>query len=115
MVEVPQHIVAAMTNDPDDRHVVAAAIVAKAQIIVTSNLKDFSAEALEPWGIEAWHPDDFLLELDNQFPRKMIQVIRQQSEDLQNPPLTVAELLDKLEKNNKVKKFTANIRLHNIF
>lgn len=98
MVEVPSELVAVMNNDPGDRHVVAAAIIAKAEVIVTSNLKHFPAEALIPYKIEAWHPDDFLVHLDELFPEKMIQVIRQQSKDLKNPPLTVIELLNKLEK-----------------
>jgi predicted nucleic acid-binding protein len=50
-----------MSNDPKDRHVVAAAVRCNAQVIVTSNLKDFQPEALAEWGIEAQHPDDFLL------------------------------------------------------
>lgn len=111
-VEVPEQVFALMTNHPGDRHVVAAAIVAKAEVIVTANLDDFPAAALKPWNIEAWHPDDFLVYLNNQFPGKMIEVIRQQAEDLKNPPLTVPELLDKLEKNNNVKKFVRSIRFH---
>jgi predicted nucleic acid-binding protein len=59
IVEVPEHLVASMTNHPGDYHVVAAAIVAKAKVIVTADLDDFPAEALKPWDIEAWHPDDF--------------------------------------------------------
>ncbi|MBU7581686.1 MAG: PIN domain-containing protein [Nostoc sp. TH1S01] len=112
IVEVPLHLVAAMTNDPGDRHVVAAAIVAKAEIIVTSNLKDFPLEALAPWGIKAWHPDDFLVYLDEHFPGKMFQVIQQQSEDLENPPMSVAQLLNKLEKKNQVPNFAKTIRCY---
>ena len=110
MVEVPPELVAVMNNDPGDRHVVAAAIIAKAEIIVTSNLKHFPKSTLTPYNIEAWHPDDFLVHLDELFPERMIQVIRQQSEDLKNPPLTVIELLNKLEKNNRVPKFATQIR-----
>jgi predicted nucleic acid-binding protein len=47
--------------DPDDRHVLAAAIRGRANVIVTSNLKDFPEDALEPYGIEAQHPDEFVL------------------------------------------------------
>ena len=48
--------------DPDDRHVLAAAIRARAQIIVTFNLNDFPAEVLADWDVEARHPDDFLVD-----------------------------------------------------
>ena len=109
MVEVPQELVAVMTNDPGDRHVVAAAIVAKADVIVTDNLKDFQAADWAPWGIEGWHQDDFLVYLDDLFPEKMLEVIRQQAADLTRPPSTVTELLDRLERNNQVPKFARKI------
>lgn len=47
--------------DPDDRHVVAAAIVGHADAIVTFNTKDFPAAVLQPYGIEVQHPDEFLM------------------------------------------------------
>ena len=47
--------------DQNDRHVVAAAILGHADAIVTSNLKHFPADALAPYGIEAQHPDDFIM------------------------------------------------------
>ncbi|MEU4405464.1 PIN domain-containing protein [Streptosporangium sp. NPDC023963] len=48
--------------DPGDRHVLAAAIKAGARVIVTSNLKDFPAEELAIWNLEAKSPDDFVLD-----------------------------------------------------
>jgi hypothetical protein len=50
--------------DPDDRHVLAAAIRCNASVIVTFNEKDFPATALAPYVIEAQHPDLFV---DNLF------------------------------------------------
>ena len=51
----------AMTNDPKDRHVLAAAVASPAQVVVTLNRKDFPDDACEPFGIQARHPDDFLM------------------------------------------------------
>jgi hypothetical protein len=48
--------------DPDDRHVLAAAITGGAQSLVTFNLKDFPDDKLLPTRVEAVHPDDFLLD-----------------------------------------------------
>lgn len=48
--------------DPDDRHVLAAAIRARAQVIVTANLRDFPRETLKSWDIEAKSPDDFVVD-----------------------------------------------------
>lgn len=110
MVEVPAELVDTMTNHPDDRHVVAAAILVRAKIIVTFNLKHFPAKALAPWGIEAQHPDVFLTYLYESFPNAMVKLIRQQSQDLKNPPLSVAELLDKL--SNQVPVFARKVQLN---
>lgn len=56
-------LLSVMTNHEKDRHVVAAAVKGGATLIVTFNLKHFPAEALMPWGIEACHPQDYLLTL----------------------------------------------------
>lgn len=47
--------------DPDDRHVLAAAIVGHADAIVTFNTKDFPEAVLQPYGIEVQHPDEFVV------------------------------------------------------
>ena len=96
IAEVPDDLIQQMTNNPDDRHVVATAVVTNAKIIVTSNLRDFPAESLTPWGIEAQHPDVFLEHLYEVAPDIMANVVLQQAEDLENPPLTVDDLLVRL-------------------
>ena len=54
-------LIASLTlPDPDDRHVLAAAIVGRCDVIVTQNLKDFPEEALARFEIEVQHPDEFL-------------------------------------------------------
>lgn len=55
-----ESLIPVMTNDPKDRHVLAAAVARKVDVIVTVNLRDFNVEALEPYGIEAQHPDVFV-------------------------------------------------------
>jgi predicted nucleic acid-binding protein len=47
--------------DSNDRHILAAAIVGRCDVIVTKNLRDFPTEILAEYGIEAQHPDEFLL------------------------------------------------------
>ena len=83
---------------PSDNHVLAAAIVARADAIITKNLKHFPATALAPYSIEALHPDEFTFHLLTLEPRPVIQAIRRQQATLSNPPKTISEVLDTLEK-----------------
>jgi predicted nucleic acid-binding protein len=85
--------------DPDDRHVLAAAITSQATIIVTFNLHDFPAASLHPHGIEAWHPDRFITHLLDQKPDTVCAAARQHRASLKNPPKTVAEYLTTLEQH----------------
>jgi predicted nucleic acid-binding protein len=83
--------------DPDDRHVLAAAIRGRADVIVTANLKDFPAESLAPFGIDAQHPDEFILHLLDLAPGKVSGAARDHRHSLKNPPKTIEEYLDTLE------------------
>lgn len=84
--------------DPGDRHVLAAAIKAKAQVIVTSNLRDFPPEHLTPWDIEAASPDDFVLDQINVDGRVVWACAQQIADSRVTPPETVDDVLDALEK-----------------
>jgi len=88
-------LIPAMTNDPKDRHVVAAAVKAGAQVIATANLKDFASL---PEGIEAQSPDAFLCKLFDLDPSMFIDMLREQAADLTKPPVTFDELLDRLRR-----------------
>lgn len=83
--------------DPDDRHVLAAAIHGGAQAIVTFNLKDFPPEKLSSHGIEAVHPDDLVLDLLDVEPGLVCQAIERQASALKSPPMSVSEVLATIE------------------
>ncbi|MFM9962383.1 MAG: PIN domain-containing protein [Planctomycetaceae bacterium] len=83
--------------DPDDRHVLAAAIRAKATAIVTFNLRDFPDKLLAPHGITAVHPDGLLSSLLDDSPDDFCVAAQQQRAALKNPPKSVAEYLATLE------------------
>jgi predicted nucleic acid-binding protein len=80
--------------DPDDRHVLAAAIHCKAGVIVTYNLRDFPAESLCQFQIEALHPDDFIAHQFDLSPPKVAKAVRDQRAALKNPSRSVRDLLD---------------------
>jgi predicted nucleic acid-binding protein len=61
LVEGFGSLIVAMPNDEKDRHVLACAVMAKADCIVTANLRHFREQDISQFGIEALHPDDFLL------------------------------------------------------
>jgi hypothetical protein len=82
-----------MRNDPKDRHVVAAAVKAGAQVITTANLRDF---AELPDGVEAQSPDEFLCNLFDLDPDGFEELLREQAADLAKPSVTFEELLERL-------------------
>lgn len=83
--------------DADDRHVLAAAIRGGADVIVTQNLRDFPAEAVEPFGIEILHPDEFVLRLFERAPEAVEGAAEDHRVSLKNPAKTRAEYLETLE------------------
>jgi predicted nucleic acid-binding protein len=84
--------------DPDDRHILAAAIVTGADVIVTCNLKDFPAEALDRYKIEAQHPDEFLRHVLDLAPVVFVDTVRAQQSSMTKPPISMSDLLALFER-----------------
>jgi predicted nucleic acid-binding protein len=72
-------LVPKLANDTKDRHVLACAVHVGARAIVTFNVRHFSPEALEPWLVEARHPDDFLVDMYRQHPEILVHVLHEQA------------------------------------
>ena len=88
--------------DPDDRHVLAAAIVGRCDIIVTQNLKDFPDAELAPFSIEAQHPDEFLCDHLSVAPGSVCSAVRKVRARLLKPPYSVKEYLGTLTRQGLV-------------
>ena len=86
--------------DPNDRHVLAAAIQANAPHIVTLNLSDFPDFALMPYHVRAVHPDYFLSALFDDNPDVFLQGVREHRAELRNPPKTAQDYISTLRTGN---------------
>jgi predicted nucleic acid-binding protein len=100
-----------MTNDPKDRHILAAAVRANAEVLVTFNIDDFSEPALKPYDVTTIHPDEFLLDQLDLYPGVTVEVLRQQAAAYRRVPNTLPELLVLLERTG-VPRFAAEVRRH---
>lgn len=86
--------------DPDDRHVLAAAIHAGAAVIVTTNLTDFPATLLRLFGMRAQHPDAFALGLLLAAPAEVCRAVRTHRLALRRPRKSIEEYLNTLERQS---------------
>ena len=92
-----EHLIDAIElPDRNDRHVLAAALRSGASVIVTRNLADFPNAALAEFGIEAQHPDEFVLSLIETFPALVLEAARTHRASLGNPSKTPDEYLAEL-------------------
>jgi predicted nucleic acid-binding protein len=96
--------------DPDDCHVLAAAIAGRAEVIVTDNVTDFPPAALAPYGVEVQTPDEFLCHLLYLAPAPVVNVVRDLLGTLGNPSISVEEYLHSLERHG-LPGFAASLRL----
>jgi predicted nucleic acid-binding protein len=97
MVTGHEPLIPSMTNDPKDRHVMAAAVKGRVDVIVTSNVRDFSPEACEPYDVDVQTPDEFLqYQWGIGDPDFLLGVFEDWASHLTNPPLALEELLERL-------------------
>ena len=108
MVRGSENLIESVTNHPKDRHVPAAAVIARADLIVTGNLRHFSPEACDPHGVRVQSPDAFLCAALELGPELMVGVLRAQAARKRRPPMSAEEMLDRLAVT--VPKFVAAIR-----
>jgi len=95
--------------DPDDRHVVAAAIAAGASIIVTWNLRDIPATVLRKHGLRRQTPDAFLADLYDAAPDLMVGSLANARRNLKKSPVSVGEFIDILD-TQKLTRLVTRLR-----
>lgn len=93
MIEGYEDLIPVMANDTKDRHVLAAAVRAGADTIVTNNRKDFPPQSREQYDIDLHSPDEFLLDLWITDSKRMARMLVMMAEGLTKPPRTVQELV----------------------
>ena len=89
--------------DLDDRHVLAAAIVGRCDVIVTQNLKDFPNEVLNAFDIKAQHPDEFLCTHLESGQKLFISAIKEIRFRLKKPAISTKDYLQILKQQRLVK------------
>ncbi len=91
-------LVEAMTNNPKDRHVLAAAVSINAEVIVTDNLADFPIESCRPHGVEAHSLDQFVTDLVSLDSQQVWAAIVEMAERRQRPPKSPQQICEILER-----------------
>jgi predicted nucleic acid-binding protein len=92
-------IVGRKLPDPNDEHVIAAALAGHADCIVTSNLKHFPDAVLAPLEIEAIHPDDFIVYQIDLDAYSALAAFKNMRARLRNPPMNAEDFVEAIERN----------------
>ncbi len=110
LVEDYESLIPSLTlPDADDRHVLAAAIKAGADLILTTNLKDFPPQTLSDWNLTAKHPDDFTAELLDTDQEIVIAVVKEMRARRKRPPINAEDFLAQLKRQG-LKNFTDQLK-----
>jgi PIN domain len=95
--------------DPNDRHVLAAAIRGRVDVIVTYNIRDFPETAVAPYGVAIQHPDEFLIHVVDLAPGLVLAALQRLRRSLVKPPVAAADFLATLERH-ELSGFVARLR-----
>jgi hypothetical protein len=109
--EYRDYIPAVSLPDPDDRHVVAAAIAAGASLILTWNLHDFPLTELKKFGLRRENPNSFLAHLYDNIPASMVVSLANARRNLSKTRVSASEFIDIL-KNQKLADLAKRIQKH---
>jgi predicted nucleic acid-binding protein len=91
-----RELIPSMTNHPKDRHVLAAAVTGRADVLVTENLRDFPAETTVRYGLTVMNQDDFLLGELELYPETVVDALVQQTSRYRRAPRSPGALLNLL-------------------
>lgn len=106
-----QPLIATMTCDAKDRHVLAAAVSGDSRALVTFNVKDFPESSASPYNITVTHPDDFLLDHLDLYPGTTLAALRTQVRGYKSPEMDIKDLLGRLAASG-LRRFPAEVRRH---
>lgn len=106
-----ESLIPQMQCDEGDRHVLAAAVRGGAAVIVTFNLQHFPVDLLASYQIGLVHPDEFLLDQLDLYPSLVAQTVLDVPEAYENPPVTVRDFCDLLDRSGVPRFVKAVTRL----
>lgn len=100
MADRPERFLAAVPDEVDagDHHVVAAALAARADVIVTNNVRHFAADRLAETGLLVQTAGEFLIHQWWLDPDAVTEELASMASATSHPPLTVGQVLDSLER-----------------
>ena len=110
MVSGHEPLIPTLTCDPKDRHVLAAAIRANAEVLVTFNTTDFPGHSTEQYDIEVVHPDEFLLDQLDLYPGATVATFNLLVDTYNSPRMTADDVLRALARS--APSFSAALNLH---
>jgi hypothetical protein len=106
-------IPALLLPDPNDRHVLAAAVVAGVDLIVTANVRHFPKQSLRKYDVEALSPDCFIVGLIKVAPEQVCRAAREHRRSLKHPPKSAEEYLETLRRQSLPETVAALSQLRN--